>query len=180
MTIGRSCPGMVCALPLMYLPMRGPMARPPARAITPPIMWTTPEPAKSQAPLPQPRLAPRAEVQPPPQIQQALMQYGSATIRPNRQKLPQPQRSAMVPVGMVAVVSMKTISKKNRAMTPTSLMPWRKNPLPPRKVHRWPEESVYDSSGWFSTLRPGPRAGYQPGPAGPLNQLPQPMAKPYT
>ena len=48
------------------------------------------------------------------------------------QKFFHAQRSAMAPVGMVAVVSMKTIMKKNIAMTLTSptLLP-RKKPLRP-------------------------------------------------
>lgn len=39
----------------------------------------------------------------------------------------------MLPVGMVAVVSMKTIMKKNIAITLTSSKPFRKNPFVPIK-----------------------------------------------
>ena len=51
-TIGTWWPGMACGLPSRYLPIRGPMTIAPARPMTPPIAWTTPEPAKSTAPWP--------------------------------------------------------------------------------------------------------------------------------
>src|SRR3989442_12941378 len=51
----------------LNLPMRGPMIRHTAKAVIPPTACTTPEPAKSQYPLPRPRLVPSCESQPPPQ-----------------------------------------------------------------------------------------------------------------
>src|SRR4029077_1606668 len=58
-TIGTSCPGIAFGLPCeSYLPNRGPRINAPARAITPPIECTTPEPAKSTAPWPKPQLTP--------------------------------------------------------------------------------------------------------------------------
>ena len=57
---------------------------------------------------------------PPPHTQLAYRQYGSATHRPYRQKFFHAQRSAIAPVGIVAVVSMNTIMKKNSANTPVS------------------------------------------------------------
>src|SRR5947208_3049208 len=69
-TIGISCPGMALALPsLLNLPMRGPRMSAPAKAQTPPVMCTTLDPAKSQCPLPSPKLTPRSESQPPPHTQ---------------------------------------------------------------------------------------------------------------
>ncbi len=69
MAIGMWCAGIVCGLPLMYLPMRGPMTIAPARAMMPPIACTTPEPAKSTAPWPRCQLTPPWASQPPPQTQ---------------------------------------------------------------------------------------------------------------
>ena len=67
MPIGMLWPGMALAVPfLLKRPMRGPMTMAPASAVTPPIMCTTPEPAKSTAPLPQPMVRPRLASQPPP------------------------------------------------------------------------------------------------------------------
>ena len=52
--------GMALALPsLLKRPIRGPIASAPARPTAPPIMCTTPEPAKSTAPLPKPAMRPR-------------------------------------------------------------------------------------------------------------------------
>ena len=45
--IGTLCPGMACAFPFTYLPIRGPRTYAPVSAMTPPVRWTTPEPAKS-------------------------------------------------------------------------------------------------------------------------------------
>src|SRR5580692_5298957 len=101
------------------------------------------------------------------------MQYGSATQNPYATKLFHDQRSAMAPVGIVAVVSMKTIMKKNRAMTLTSSSPCRQKPLVPRTVQ--PSPMLMPE---FSTDKPGPSEAYQPSGTGPLNQLPQPSAKP--
>ncbi len=48
-TIVMSWPGIALAFPSrVYLPMRGPMMMPIARAVSPPTAWTTPEPAKSE------------------------------------------------------------------------------------------------------------------------------------
>src|SRR3954471_1294847 len=102
------------------------------------------------------------------------MQYGRATHRPNRQKFFHAQRSAMVPVGMVAVVSMNTIMKKNNAKTLTSSTPCRHQPLVPNKPHLWapvgsPLSSLAASIPMpeFNTAVPGPSEEYQPGPTGP-------------
>ncbi len=93
----------------------------------------------------------------------------------------------MAPVGIVAVVSMKTIMKKNRAITLTSSTPSRQKPLVPNRPYLktpvgFPSGPIVGSTPtpWFSTANPGPSEGYQPGGTGPLNQLPQPIAKPYT
>src|SRR5215207_6842355 len=68
--IGILWPGMVFALPsLLNLPIRGPSTIAIARPTAPPVMWTTPEPAKSTAPLPRPLDRPRLASQPPPQTQ---------------------------------------------------------------------------------------------------------------
>jgi hypothetical protein len=48
MAIGTWWPGSVFGEPSeLYLPMRGPRTSAPARPATPPMAWTTPEPAKS-------------------------------------------------------------------------------------------------------------------------------------
>jgi hypothetical protein len=99
----------------------------------PPIACTTLEPAKSTAPWPSPQFFPACASHPPPHTQLAKRQYGNATQKENRQKFFQLQRSAIAPVGIVAVVSMNTIMKKNNAMTLQSSMPLRKNPLRPIK-----------------------------------------------
>src|SRR4051812_16795421 len=68
--IGILWPGMVLALPsLLNLPIRGPSTIATASPPAPPVMWTTPEPAKSTAPLPRPTERPRLASQPPPQTQ---------------------------------------------------------------------------------------------------------------
>src|SRR3954467_9597113 len=70
-TIGMLCPGMALAEPsLLNLPIRGPRIKAPASAVTPPVMWTTLDPAKSMWPLPSPKFVPRSASQPPPQTQQ--------------------------------------------------------------------------------------------------------------
>jgi hypothetical protein len=100
--------------------MRGPMMIAPCKGIEPPIACTTPEPAKSTAPWPRPQFRPacaRPAAAPDPVRVDAV---GSATHKPNRQKFFQDHRSAIVPVGIVAVVSMNTIMKKNSAMMLTS------------------------------------------------------------
>src|ERR1700675_3450632 len=105
------------------------------------------------------------------------MQYGKATHSEKRQKFFQLQRSAMAPVGMVAVVSMKTIMKKNRAITPTSSTPCRKNPFVPKRPYvnaPLPLESGPIPMPLLSTDVPGPSDEYHPGPTSPLYQLPQP------
>ena len=57
----RLWPGMTCALPSLYLPIRGPTRAAPTRAATPPTICTAVEPAKSMKPI--------CANQPPPQIQ---------------------------------------------------------------------------------------------------------------
>src|SRR5437867_4591904 len=65
-----SCPMRALDLPSrVYFPMRGPTIMDSANALNPPTACTTPEPAKSQYPLPKPKLAPRLDSQPPPQAQ---------------------------------------------------------------------------------------------------------------
>jgi hypothetical protein len=73
---------------------------------------------------------------------------------------------------MVAVVSMKTIMKKNRPSTAVSEQPLRKKPYVPNNCQ------PPMSKPWVSTPVPGPIEETQPGPTGALNQLPQPSAKP--
>ena len=101
------------------------------------------------------------------------------------QKFFQLQRSAMAPVGMVAVVSMNTIMKKNNAITLTSSTPLRKKPLVPKSPYlkaplATPAASISGPipKPLLSTAVPGPSEEYQPGATGPLIQLPQPRAKP--
>src|SRR5437867_3928031 len=114
------------------------------------------------------------------------MQYGRATHRPYRQKFFHAQRSAIAPVGMVAVVSMNTIMKKKIAMTPTSPTELdRKKPFVPRRPYlyapvRFPAASVAAPRPMppFSTDSPGPSDAYQPGGTGPFHQFPHPNAKP--
>ena len=91
----------------------------------------------------------------------------------------------MAPVGMVAVVSMNTIMKKNSAITLTSSIPFRKKPFMPIKPYVNTPVAAPDASvaapkpqPLLSTAVPGPSDEYQPGATGPLNQLPQPIAKP--
>src|SRR5574341_1669578 len=68
--IGMLWPGMALGFPSVeYFPMRAPSTRAPARAVTPPVMWTTDDPAKSMYPWPRPKFFPRALSQPPPQTQ---------------------------------------------------------------------------------------------------------------
>ena len=55
--------------------MRGPTSSTPASAVTPPVMWTTEEPAKSTTPCPRPKSAPSEPSQPPPQTQFAKSGY---------------------------------------------------------------------------------------------------------
>src|SRR5262245_33143422 len=102
------------------------------------------------------------------------------------QKFFHAQRSAMAPVGMVAVVSMNTIMKKKSAITATSLTaPPRKNPFNPISPYvkapvALPAASVAAPRPHplFSVESPGPSDGYQPGGTGPFHQLPHPIAKP--
>src|SRR6478672_614289 len=117
----------------------------------------------------------------PPQTQLPYMQYGSATHRPNKQKFFQAQRSAIAPVGIVAVVSMNTIMKKNSAMMLTSSRPARQNPFVPNRPYlNTPGVlgSPPNPKPLFSSETPGPSDAYQPSGTGPFHQLPQPSAKP--
>src|SRR3954454_17381779 len=97
------------------------------------------------------------------------------------QKFFHAQRSAIEPVGIVAVVSMKTIMKKNIVSTLTSSIPVKQNPLVP-KIPYLKAPIVLGSAPMpqppLSSDRPGPSDGYQPGATGPFHQLPQPSAKP--
>src|SRR5712692_5824950 len=70
--IGMLCPGMAFAVPSeLYLPRRAPRSQQETRAMTPPVMWTTDDPAKSTWPCPSPKLTPSWESHPPPQTQLA-------------------------------------------------------------------------------------------------------------
>src|SRR5262245_39011516 len=70
--IGMLWPGIGFTEPsLLYLPMRGPSTIAPARAVTPPTMCTTDEPAKSTWPWPRPKFLPSWDSQPPPHTQLA-------------------------------------------------------------------------------------------------------------
>ena len=70
MAIGMWWPGMAFAVPsVLYLPRRGPSIFAPTKAMTPPVMWTTEEPAKSTWPCPRPKLLPSLASQPPPHTQ---------------------------------------------------------------------------------------------------------------
>src|SRR5947209_6421337 len=71
-TADMSCPMIGLAEPSrLNLPMRGPTIRHTASAVSPPTECTTPEPAKSAYPLPNPRLVPSCDNQPPPHAQLA-------------------------------------------------------------------------------------------------------------
>src|SRR5262245_23379303 len=88
----------------------------------------------------------------------------------------------MAPVGIVAVVSMNTIMKKNSARQLTSWTPFRKKPFVPMSPYMKTPGVAASAPIPLPLLRmavPGPNDEYQPGGTGPLNQLPQPMAKPY-
>src|SRR5580698_11171886 len=97
-----------------------------------------------------------------------------------RQKLPQFHRSDIAPVGIVMPVSMKTDMKKNSASVPTSWNPLvrKKPPVPNNPNLKVPSPCAPIPHPWDNTDKPGPREGYQPGAAGPLNQFPQPKANP--
>src|SRR5215471_9769687 len=97
------------------------------------------------------------------------------------QKFFHDQRSAIAPVGIVAVVSKNTIWKKNSARTLTSSMPCRKKPLVPKIPYLNTPAALGSAPIPQPELRierPGPSDGYQPGGTGPFHQLPQPSAKP--
>ena len=68
--IGMWCPGIAFGVPsLLNLPRRGPSILAPTKASTPPVMWTTEEPAKSTWPCPRLKLLPSLASQPPPHTQ---------------------------------------------------------------------------------------------------------------
>src|SRR5258706_15262495 len=70
--IGMLCPGMAFTLPsAAYLPRRGPSKIAVTNAVTPPVMCTTDDPAKSTCPWPSPRFLPSMASQPPPHVQLA-------------------------------------------------------------------------------------------------------------
>src|SRR5262245_56236872 len=63
----RLWPGNARTLPsFLYFPIRGPRIMASASAIQPPVACTTPDPAKSTAPWPQPSELPSCASQPPP------------------------------------------------------------------------------------------------------------------
>src|SRR5579884_3128243 len=71
-TMVMSWPGMAFDDPSrLYLPILGPMIMAQARADNPPTAWTTPEPAKSAYPFPNPKFVPNWESHPPPHAQLA-------------------------------------------------------------------------------------------------------------
>lgn len=79
----------------------------PTRAATPPMAWTTPEPATSTTPWPRPSVELTGLRQPPPRTQfPERGQEKSPQKRPHT-KAENFHLSASTPVGMVAVVSMK-------------------------------------------------------------------------
>src|SRR6266404_4665785 len=99
------------------------------------------------------------------------MQYGSATHRPYKQKFFQFQRSAIAPVGIVAVVSMNTIMKKNSPMMLTSSRPCRQKPFNPiRPYLNTPGvlASAPSPQPLLSSDTPGPSDAYQPSGTGPF------------
>ncbi len=70
--IGMLWPGMALTLPsALYFPRRGPSSAAVTNAITPPVMCTTDDPAKSTCPCPSPRFLPSMASHPPPQVQLA-------------------------------------------------------------------------------------------------------------
>src|SRR5262245_59239882 len=97
------------------------------------------------------------------------------------QKFFHAQRSAIEPVGIVAVVSMNTIMKKNIVSTLTSSMPDRHQPLVPKMPYLKTPTALGSApipQPALSSDKPGPSDGYQPGGTGPFHQLPQPSANP--
>src|SRR5213592_3075570 len=70
--IGMLWPGMALTLPsALYFPRRAPSSAAVTNAITPPVMCTTEDPAKSTCPCPSPRFLPSIASHPPPQVQLA-------------------------------------------------------------------------------------------------------------
>src|SRR2546427_3004376 len=70
--IGMLCPGIALTLPsALYFPRRGPNSAAVTNAITPPVMCTTEDPAKSTCPCPSPRFLPSIASHPPPHVQLA-------------------------------------------------------------------------------------------------------------
>ena len=68
--MGMLCPGIGLGLPsLLYFPVRGPIIHAATREMTPPVMCTTEDPAKSTWPCPRPKFLPSMASQPPPQTQ---------------------------------------------------------------------------------------------------------------
>src|SRR6478672_13588066 len=101
----------------------------------------------------------------PPQTQLPYMQYGSATHSPKRQKFFQAQRSAIAPVGIVAVVSMNTIMKKKSPMMLTSSIPDRQKPFVPSKPYLKTPGALGSPPipiPLLSSDTPGPSDAYQP------------------
>src|SRR5580700_4227210 len=140
---------MTCGLPSREnFPIRGPKIMAIAKALRPPTACTTPDPAKSQYPLPRPKLTPRLASHPPPQAQFAKSGYVNAAnkndVTMNAENF---QRSTAAPVGIVAPVSMNTIWNKNSTITPTSYVPLciRKSPCCPNKPNGFPNKCTVNS-----------------------------------
>src|SRR2546425_7521106 len=154
-TAEMSCPMIGLLEPSrLNLPIRGPIIIATASAVSPPTEWTTPDPAKSQYPLPKPRLLPNCESQPPPQAQLANSGYVMAPMMTEEtQNVRNFQRSAQAPVTIVRAVSMNTIWNRKITITPTSYAcPDRKYPVWPNKPQVLPNsESVCSED---SGLRP--------------------------
>src|SRR3954471_16156642 len=98
------------------------------------------------------------------------MQYGNATHKPYKQKFFHDQRSAIEPVGIVAVVSMNTIMKKNIVKQLTSSSPVRQKPFVPMSPYLKTPAALGSAPmprPLFKSDKPGPSEGYQPGGTGP-------------
>jgi hypothetical protein len=87
------------------------------------------------------------------------------------------QRSAIAPVGIVAVVSMNTISNRNRAKIAVSktLFP-RKKPVPPAMPNGLPNIGIVSSL--FKSKMPWPSDGCDPIAPGATPNPPNMIAKP--
>src|SRR5438128_489130 len=99
------------------------------------------------------------------------------TQKPYMKKFLKFQRSAMAPVGIVAVVSMNTTSNKNKEKTAVSKTDGlRKNPLPPQRPNGFPNKVIECST--LRRARPCPSDGCQPMGTGAVHQPPNMIAYP--